>query len=60
MTWLPDDVKRLRQRLLLTQEAMAARLNVSFSTISRWETGAAKPSRMAQEKLASLAEAVPV
>ena len=40
-------VKNIRQQLNLSQQALADRLGVSFSTINRWENGRHKPSRMA-------------
>ncbi len=43
MTKLTSDfgarVKELRERLHLTQEAMAESLGVSFATVNRWENG---------------------
>jgi putative transcriptional regulator len=53
-------VKELRQLLDLTQEELANSLEVSFSTISRWERGVAKPSPVAslliEAKLTELGE----
>lgn len=46
-------VKNVRQQLNLSQQALADRLCVSFSTINRWENGRHKPSRMAINTLAS-------
>ena len=44
-------VRELRKRLRLTQEKFAARLGVTFPTISRWENRRVKPSPMAVEHL---------
>src|SRR2546423_10621749 len=41
----PDRIKRARGRLGLTQQALADRLGVSFSTVNRWENAQTKPSR---------------
>jgi DNA-binding transcriptional regulator YiaG len=53
-------VKELRQLLDLTQEELANSLEVSFSTISRWERGKAKPSsaasKLIETKLTELGE----
>ena len=36
-------IKALRRKMNLTQEELAERLNVSYQTISKWETGASLP-----------------
>jgi len=38
-----ESVRRLRREKNMTQEALAARLNVSFQTISKWERGESYP-----------------
>ena len=40
---LAENLKTTRQKLLLTQEELAKELNVSLSTVNRWETGKARP-----------------
>lgn len=55
VTWNAETVRALRQRLRLTQEDFAHRLNVTVSTVSRWEKQAVEPSRLACEKLTELA-----
>lgn len=42
-------VKRVRNKLGLSQEQLAREMNISFSTINRWEKGKNKPSQMAKE-----------
>ena len=44
-------VRELRERTGLTQEKLAAKLGVIFSTINRWENGLSKPSRLARAQL---------
>ena len=39
-----EDVKNIRQRSLMSQEAFAQEIGVSFTTVNRWETGKCKPS----------------
>lgn len=39
-----NDIKAIRQKSLLSQEAFAQILGVSFTTVNRWETGKSKPS----------------
>ncbi len=47
-------VRELRGLTGLTQEKFAAKLGVTFPTISRWENDRAKPSPLALEKIESL------
>ena len=51
----PQQIKKLRKRLLISQPVFARYLNTSESTIEKWETGAKKPSGMAL-KLLSIVE----
>lgn len=55
MTKSKDDfsvyVKELRERLHLTQEAMAETLGVSFATVNRWENGWTVPSKLALRQI---------
>ena len=39
-----NDIKVILQKSLLSQEAFAQILGVSFTTVNRWETGKSKPS----------------
>ena len=41
------EIKTLRQECLLSQEAFAKELGVSFATVNRWETGKTKPTYIA-------------
>lgn len=40
-------IKYIRQQLDITQEQLAHELNVSFSTINRWENGHRIPKKLA-------------
>lgn len=40
-------IKSIREQLGITQEQLAHELNVSFSTINRWENGHRVPKRLA-------------
>lgn len=53
-----DLIVRLRARLNLSQEQLAARLNVSFASINRWELGKSKPQRAQRDALLALADEV--
>ena len=39
-----SDIKRVRQKSLLSQEAFAQAVGVSFTTVNRWESGKCKPT----------------
>ncbi len=47
-------VQDLRGRTGLTQEQFAARIGVTFPTISRWENGHTKPSPLALRQIQTL------
>lgn len=51
-----EDVRNLRKRLNLSQEQLASRLNVSFATISRWESGKGKPQKAQADAVRKLIE----
>ncbi len=50
-TKLPDDfadrIRRLRAKLGLTQQRLAAYLHVSFASVNRWENKQSRPNRLA-------------
>ena len=43
-----------RAKLGLTQEQFAARVGVTWSTVSRWENGRGQPSPLAMGRIAEL------
>lgn len=51
----PDDyskrIKSTRQQLGLSQEELAHRLGVSFTSVNRWENGQTKPSKLAKKQI---------
>lgn len=49
--WRPEKIRGLRLALDLTQAEFAHRLGVSLNTVSRWECGKSKPSKLARVKL---------
>ncbi|MFZ0927777.1 MAG: helix-turn-helix transcriptional regulator [Syntrophobacteraceae bacterium] len=55
---VPNDIARLireiRERMELSQEKFAAKLGVTFPTVSRWEHGRAKPSPLALKQIENL------
>lgn len=46
-----EDIKRIRLKSLLTQEAFAKELGVSFASVNRWETGKVKPGMKAMRTI---------
>lgn len=48
------DIKEIRLKLGLSQEALAHKIGVTFQTINRWERGLHKPSSLALEKIKKL------
>jgi putative transcriptional regulator len=51
----PDDyskrIKAIRQQLGLSQEELAHKLGVSFTSVNRWENGQTKPSKLAKKQI---------
>ena len=50
----PERVKRLRERLGLSQPELAQRLGVSTASVHRWETGKKGPIKPYLEKIEAL------
>ena len=50
-------VRRVREKLGMTQEQFAHEIAVTVSTVSRWETGHAIPSNLAWRAIRELATA---
>ena len=51
----PAVLRGIRANLDLTQEQLAERLGVSFTTVNRWEGGGTRPQKAAREAIAALA-----
>ena len=54
----PDEIKKIREKLGLTQERFAKLINITNSTVNRWENGHSKPSPLAVDKIISLTTAM--
>ena len=54
MEQLSQKVRELRKKAGLTQEDLARQLEVSLSTVQRWEGKGAKPTRLARRELKRL------
>lgn len=55
MTFI-EQIKYVREKLFLSQEAFAKELGVSFATVNRWETGRCKPNYKAKKLFHELCE----
>src|SRR3984893_11906800 len=49
-------IRAIRNNLNLSQEQLAAKLNVSFATVNRWESGKAKTQKLQADAIGELAE----
>ncbi len=47
-------IKKLREKLILTQTEFAKILGVSFTTVSRWEKGVHVPTMKVKRKIVEL------
>jgi len=52
----PDEIKKIRESLLLTQEEFAQKLGVTRPTVSWWEEGLRHPSSLAVKAILMLKE----
>lgn len=50
----PKCIKSIRQKLGLSQEELAQKLGVSFTSVNRWENGQTKPSKLARRQIEAL------
>lgn len=46
-----DNIKTMRQKLFLSQEAFAKELTVSVSTVNRWEIGTSVPNLSTMKRI---------
>lgn len=49
-----NEIKEIRKKLNINQDQFAKALGVSFSTISRWETGISTPNDVQREQIEAL------
>lgn len=50
-TEFSSTLKEIRKQLEISQEDLARKLEVSFSTVNRWENGKSAPSKLAKKQL---------
>ena len=51
-----EELRNIRQHCFLSQEAFARELNVSFSSVNRWEGGRSKPNMVAMKNIKAFCE----
>lgn len=49
--WNSNEVRELRQRLRLTQQQMAERLQIHYGTLVSWEQGTHRPGNLSRRML---------
>ena len=49
-------LRAVRNKLNISQEQLAAKLNVSFATVNRWESGKSKPQKAQAQAIEALVE----
>jgi len=54
MQQLQDKIKILRTKLGWSQETLARKIDVSLSTVQRWELKGTRPTKLAQKELEKL------
>ena len=52
-----EELKNIRQKAFLSQEAFARELGVSFSSVNRWEGARTKPNLMAMKNIKAYCDA---
>ena len=53
MNWA-ENIKKLRNKMLLTQQELAKLLNVAYVSINRWENGVHEPAMKSKRELMKL------
>ena len=53
MRWTGEDVKRMREHVGMTQLEFAAAVGITPTSVSMWELGKTRPSRMASKFLSA-------
>lgn len=53
---LSEEIKNIRMKLFLSQVSFAEALNISFSTVNRWENGKGKPNLTAMKSILKYCE----
>lgn len=54
MNFTPEEIKKLRLKLMLSQTEFAELLGVTFESVNRYENGRSRPTFKVQRKLSEL------
>ncbi|HBC90316.1 MAG TPA: transcriptional regulator [Lactococcus sp.] len=52
------EIRSIRQKGFLSQEAFAREIGVSFSSVNRWEGGKSRPNLSAMKRIKEYCEAI--
>lgn len=53
-----EEIRKLREKIGATQGDFAKALGISFSTVSRWESGKSEPTDIQEEQLIALKQLI--
>lgn len=51
-----EEIKKIRQKCFLSQEAFGREIGVSFSSVNRWEAGKTRPNIKAMKNIKAFCE----
>ena len=54
---LPEYMRKIRRNMEMSQQELAKELNVSFSSVNRWEKKQVSPSRLARKSFLDFCKA---
>ncbi len=54
MNFTPEEIKKLRIKLMLSQTDLAKLLGITFESVNRYENGRSRPTFRVQRKLSEL------
>ncbi|WP_407386631.1 helix-turn-helix domain-containing protein [Holdemanella porci] len=51
-----NEIRKLREKVLMTQEEFAQKIGVAASTVNRWETNKTRPNMSAMKSIKAFCE----
>ena len=58
MNFTPEEIKKLRLKMMLSQTEFAELLGVTFESVNRYENGRSRPTFRVQRRLSELCKKV--